>query len=173
MLGAPSRIASRPTNEGFIDLDTPTQAIASWSYHGPTKFVEPGPSGRVTPQSQEVLDAHGTGAVLLSDDVPDGSEPQNQRLMRILKDRACRDGGLIPTPPANQTATSGSPRLRGAAAWADKPLWPTKPEQVVAARLLSRETLLQLDDRPRVIFHTRTLHVVEGGVNWIATTDVN
>src|SRR5882757_816521 len=172
MLGAAPHVPLGPADKSFIDLDTSPQRVASWSHHGPTKLVEPCPSGGITPQPQNILDAHGTGPVLLADDVPNGSKPQDQRFMGVLKDRPRRHRGLVSTPAANQTPARGSPHVRRPAARARKPFRPTQRIQIVTARFLRRETPLQLHDCSRVILHGQILDVGVGGVNWIPTTYV-
>src|SRR5215212_5700218 len=111
MPGAAPQVPLVPADKGFIDLNTSRQTVASWSHHGPTKLMEPCPSGGITAQPQNILDAHGTGPVLLADDVPNGSKPQDQRFMGVLKNRSRRHRGLVSTPAANQAPARGSPHV--------------------------------------------------------------
>src|SRR5882724_2801431 len=50
-----------PANEGFIDLDHPSQSISIRAHHGPPQLVHPVPGGSITAQTQNPLHAQSTG----------------------------------------------------------------------------------------------------------------
>ncbi len=84
----------------------------------------------------------------------DGGEPLEQRGSRLMKDRASRDGGLV---PAGRTLVGGAVRDRiGAitvAARAGEAIRPAVTEQGVSAVLLRAERREQLDEGPWCLGH--------------------
>src|SRR3954452_8615409 len=76
------------SNVGFIDFDPTLQLLTVGPDHGSSQFVQPCPGGRVTAQTENLLQPQRTGAVLLRRDPPDRSEPHRQWLARILENRA-------------------------------------------------------------------------------------
>ena len=88
---------------------------------------------------------------LLAGHVPHGPEPRHQRQMRVLEDRAGRDGHLVPAACTQPKVAPRRPSDFPAAARADETLGPPKGEQILPASLLGGEPLLQLHQRSRVV----------------------
>lgn len=80
---------------GFIDLDTPTQSFSSGPHHGQSHLVQHAPCCFVTAQAQIPLQGQSAHATFLSRHEPHCSKPGFDGKFRILKDRACDDGGFV------------------------------------------------------------------------------
>ena len=70
----------------------------------------------------------GTDAGLLARDVPHRPEPQPQRFVRVLEDRASDHRRLVPAPGTMQQITAGPPRLEVATSRAVEPLGPAQSQ---------------------------------------------
>ena len=52
---APRDFLTLSSQEGLVDLDLPREPLPVRAYHGPTQFVQPGPRGLMTSQTQNPL----------------------------------------------------------------------------------------------------------------------
>jgi len=87
-------------------LDPSGQPIPAGPHHRASDLVEPGPGRAITTQSQDALQTQRAGAVLLTDDPPDRSEPEGQRCTRALEDRPRRHRCLASAPRAHPEPSS-------------------------------------------------------------------
>ena len=80
--------------------------------------------------------------VLLAGNLPNGTKPQSQRLVGVLKDGTGGNGSLIPTNPANQPTPSCRPGIVGLASRAHKSVRPTQSRQIREVLLTGGDELL-------------------------------
>src|SRR5947207_8256181 len=151
----PSLGAPDPTDKTFVDLHLAGQPIPSRSDHRAPELVQPGPSGPIAAQAQDLLQSQGAGAGLGTAHTPHRAKPGRQRRRRILKHGAGGDRRLSSTPGALPEHGPNGPRDGTAAAGATKPIGPSQLDQIRMTRLLGREACFELGDRSRVIFHRR------------------
>lgn len=111
---------------------------------------------KVTP-----LQSQGTRSVRVARHLPDHSEPQSQRLSRVLKDRPCCDRDLMLVSRALEQTPPYRPSFVVSAVRASEPLGPAEPEQVLPARFLDCESLLRLNQLTGIVFHASTPYVGE------------
>ena len=153
------------TDIGFVYLNAPRESVSSRSHHSPSEFVQPLPGGLIAAWLNDSFKSKSVGTVFLGGDVPHRAKPLTQWLTGAMENRAGGYGSLdttvstIPQPPA-RPPRSIRPTLR-----AYKTIRPTQSRQVFQASSLSRKTLLELCQRPRIVFHDRILHLVATGVN--------
>ncbi len=138
-----------------VYLDCSPQSIAAGANHSPAKFVQPRPRGQVAAKAKHLLETHRACAVLLTGDMPNRSEPHPQRLSRILKNSPGRHRPLMPARPTDQAAPRSRPASAAAATGTNKAVRPSELEQVAPTGILSRKSVLKLQNRSRVILHTR------------------
>lgn len=144
-----------PTPVGLIDFYRARQLGSPRPDHGPAELVQPRPRRPVAAQAQGPLEAQGTDPQLLIRHVPHGPEPQPQRLLRILKDRAGQHEDVEATPCAFVPATRDGPCLPLMAAGTLDPIRPAQLDQVRPTGVLGGEAPLEFHQRPRVVVHPR------------------
>ena len=106
-----------------------------------------------------MLEPHGADAVLLSHYVPHGPEPKLQRLARVLKDRAGRDRRFRAAARAMIQPTPRQPSLWALATRAAKAIRPAQLLEILPAGLFRGKTLLEFQNRSRVVFHAREYNI--------------
>src|SRR5439155_26697874 len=106
--------------------------------------MQPSPGRLITTQPKHSLQAQRAGSVLLARHVPHGPEPHLQRLPRILEHGSRRGRSLVIAPAALPQRGTYRPRLAMATTGAPKTLRPAQLEHVLPARLLGRESRLEL-----------------------------
>ena len=147
--------------------------------HRPPQLVQPGPGRPVTAKTKDALEAQGADTILLARDKPHRQEPLAQLFMGVLEDCAGRQRNL---PTAGSTAQQAARHLcRFAchpAVWADEPVRPAKPADILSAGRFCAETRLELAEGPRVISsvlrracidHAPILSIAAGCVKCIPT----
>ena len=97
--------------------------------------------------------------------MPHRPKPQTQGLAGAMENRAGRYGSLDPTLLATPQPPVRPPRSIRSALRANKPIRPTQSRQVFQASSIGCKPLLEFLQRPRIIFHDQTLHLVVTGVN--------
>jgi hypothetical protein len=103
-------------------------------------------------QLVQLLHGHGTGALLLGGDQPDGVEPEPERLVGVLEDGAGSDLGLLSAERALQeTHAAGLPRPLSLALGATEPARPAQPNQILPAARLSGEAVRELGESARIV----------------------
>lgn len=153
----------------LVHFYSTAEFIAARPHHRPAQLVEHCPGSLVTAKAQYSLHSQGTGAVLLTGDIPHRPEPERQRQMAVLENCTGRHGGLVSALGAHQTPTLGRPGLGSTTPRTYETVWPTEGHQIRTALLVGRETRFQLQKRPRIIFdHADPLQVGPSGVNRIA-----
>ena len=136
--------------------------------------MQPCPCGLVAAEAQYLLQIVGTCAVLLARDVPNGPKPQRQRLAGVFENRASSHRSLVSARTADEPPSRGWPGIGTVAPRANEPIWPAQLKQILTASIVRSEPLLQLQNRLRIALrHAPILHVVVGGVKWIALTLVH
>ena len=110
-------------------------------FNRPAELVHDGPS-RLVAQAQFRLQGESAGAGLLSDHFPHGSEPLPQRKLRVLKNGASQQVGLMPADLTGERRAL-NPVIPAAASLAGIPLMPLDPCQVSDASFLGFEELPQ------------------------------
>ncbi len=111
------------------------------------------PGGLVRAEPEFALDLHRADAVLGGRDQPGGMEPRDERRLSPMKDRSGRDARLLAAPRAAKLARADvAPPSRVRPARRALPaVRVLKSEQKVAALLLRREPLPELQRRLRIV----------------------
>ena len=136
--------------------------------------MQPCPRGLVAAEPQYLLQIGGTCAVLLARDVPNGSKPQRQRFACVFENRPSSHRSLVSARTANEPPSRRRPSIGRVAPRANESFRPAQLEQVLTARIVRCEPLLQFQNRLWIALrHAPILHVVVGGVKWIALTPVH
>jgi hypothetical protein len=157
-----------PAYIGLIYLHGSSQPIPSGPHHGSPQLMKPGPSGSIATKSQNSLKPQGADSVLLTDYIPHSPEPKPQRLCCVLKDSPGNNRCLEVAKSTSIKCSAGRPCLVMPASRAAKPVWPPKIKQVSAASFFSAKAPLKFQNRSRIVFHDRILHLVVTGVKCIA-----
>src|ERR1019366_7248559 len=126
------------------------QPIATGSNHRAPQFVQPRPSGSITAESEDPLQAQGAGAVLLACHKPHRPKPDGEGLSRILEHGARRHGRLTVAARTLEQGGTNGPRLATSATWTPKPLRPPQLKEVLATTFFRREPGLELLQISRV-----------------------
>jgi len=113
-----------PADKRLVDLDLTGERLAAWPHHRTPPFVQPGPRRLLAADSQYVVQANGTGPVLLPDDPPHRVEPEFERLPSVLKEGTGGDGhrGFAYATP--KELVRREPGLGAPAVWASEALGP-------------------------------------------------
>src|ERR1700733_1181344 len=119
--------------------------------------MQPRPSGPITTQSKNSLQAQCAGAILLAGHKPHRPEPGGERLPRVLEHRASRHRSLKVAVRTLEQSGSNRPRLAPSATRTPKPLRPPQSKEVLATAFFGRKPSLELLKSPRVIFHSATI----------------
>lgn len=83
-----------PSYKCLVYLNDAGYSLPSRSYHCPTHFVHPRPSGSITAKSKNTLQSKRICPVFLARNVSHGTEPEPKRLLSILKYCPSGYGGL-------------------------------------------------------------------------------
>src|SRR5262245_7652157 len=140
------------TDVSLIDFDTSAQPIAARPNHRPSQLAPPRRRGRRPAQAQHPSHPPRAGSICLAIYIPHGSKPQPQGLARVVKERSSGGRGLMPTSATDKPPTSGSPGRASPAMWTDKTVRPTKLDKVIATSLVCGESILEFQQRLRVVF---------------------
>lgn len=142
-------------NKRFVHLDRARESVTFWAHHRPAQLVEPRPSRAITPQSEYSLQPHRIGAIFLARQPPHRSEPQAQRLVRLVKDRASCERPLRVARGALDAIPGRPPSRVALAGRTHEPLRPAKSHEIRSAVRLRAESVFELQLRPRVILCPR------------------
>src|SRR3954452_398258 len=138
---------------GLVYLYPARQPVPPRSHHGTPQLMEPGPCRVVAPQAQHPLQPDGAGTVLLTGHRPHGPKPQRQRFTRVLENGPGRHRALIPATGTLQQQPTNRPVPPLPTTRAAKPIRPTQPQQVLAARVFCRNARLKFSQSPGIILH--------------------
>ena len=133
------------TNPGVIDFDLPVQGLAGGIDHRAAQLVEHHPRGFIATQAELTLEQECGHAALVGRHQVRRPKLQRQRSLRVVKDRAGRQGHLIPaccTLPASVRhddvgALVGTSR-------ASEPVGPPTGGEVLLTRFFGGELTLKL-----------------------------
>ena len=153
------------TDIGFVDLNAPRELVSPRSHHSSSEFLQPLPRGLIAAWFNDSSKAKSVSTVLLGGNVPHRTKPQTQWLTGAMENRAGGYGSLNATFSATPQPTVRPPRSIRSTPGAEKPLRPTQSDQVFKTGFLRRKPLLEFCQRPRIVFHGQTLHLVATGVN--------
>jgi hypothetical protein len=150
-----SALAARPsTDPGLIDLDMlfrpTTDTILVRPHHASAQFVKDGESGFVSCQSKLPLKLHRRHARRLAGDEIRGPEPNAERRVTALHDRASQESGLTSTRTTFQNTGPGCNAegfTNHAAMRADKTVRPTGASKIGGTRRVIRKQLLKFGER--------------------------
>src|SRR5712692_9092518 len=141
-----------PTNPGLVDLDGSLEEVSVGADHGMAQLVEPGPSGAVATQAENLLDGHSTGALLLRGDQPDGVEPDPERLVRVLKNGPRCDGRLVSARGTLEESESARlPSLLASTPLTEEALGPAQLSQVLPTPRLGAKAVHELVEGARIV----------------------
>jgi len=153
------------TDIGFVYLNAPGEPVSSRSHHSPSEFVQPLPGCLIAAWLNDSSKAKSICTVFLGGNVPHRAKPQTQGLAGAMENRTGRYGSLAPTLLAVPKSPLRPPRPIRSALRAHKSIRPTQSRQVFQTSSLGRKPLLKLRQRPGIVFHDQTLHLVATGVN--------
>lgn len=74
-----------PPYKCLIHLEDAGYSFSPRSYHRPTQFVYPRPSGSIATKSKNTVKSKRICSVFLARNVPHGTEPETKRLLCVLK----------------------------------------------------------------------------------------
>ncbi len=158
--------------EELVDLHLALEQLALGGDHRGSQLVKHRPGGLVTPDPELALKLLGADPGVKRRGQIRRPEPRAQLQPGLVHDRARRDRRL---PPARRADPQVTARLTAdtarVAAGADEPLRPPRREQVLPARLLGPEALLELQDRQRKVGarHATKLRHHPDGANPVRT----
>src|SRR3990172_5363149 len=118
----------------------------------------------VTPKAKNSLKSQSIGPIFLGCYVPHSLKPQSHRLSAIVENGTCSYRSLAPTFPALKESALCLPCFVMLTFWAGEPRRPPKGCQVLEAGIVGSKTILEFDERSRVILHGHILEAVPGGV---------
>ena len=135
----------RTTNPGVIDFDVPVQGLPGGVDHRAAQLVEHHPRGFIATQAELTLEQECGHAALVGRHQIRRPKPQRQWSLCVVKDRAGRQGHLMPA----RRALPASVRHEGVGARvgtsrASEPLGPPTRGEVLLARFFSGELTLKL-----------------------------
>ena len=142
----------------LVHLYCPVQSIPARPDHSPSQFVQQGPGRLVAAESQCSLQTQSTHSILLAGDMPNGPEPNGERQMTVLENRARCYRDLVTAIRAQPQAPAGRPSPFSAAARTDETLEPPQGKQVLPTRLFVDEPFFQFQDRARIVFGHEDLY---------------
>lgn len=143
----------RSPHVSLVDLDSSRQAIPTRPHHRPPQFVQPTPSGLVTPEPQHALQTEGADAILLAGHPPQSVEPHLQRGARVLKNRPRSQRSLVRAACALPERGTQPPRSAFPTTGAAEPFRPAHSEEIVTTGFLRPEALFEVRQRARIVFH--------------------
>lgn len=146
-----SSITPQPTSDNdFIDFHFSRQGLAAGAYHSAAQLMKAGPSGLITPQTQDSLKAKCADAALLAGNPPGRSKPEPQREMAAMKDGSGGHGDILPARSAVEEPALGLPCLPMAASGAAKSFRPADARQVITAGLFGAKPMLEFEQGLRI-----------------------
>ena len=140
---------------GLVDLDQPGQGAAVAGDHAAAQLGAQQPGRLVGAEAELALQLQRRDAVGMGGHQIGGPEPDGQRQLGVVHDRAGGHRGLLAASGAFPGPCLGLqlPGFARAASGADETLRPARREQIFDASRLIREAALELDQRARKIGH--------------------
>jgi hypothetical protein len=156
VMDTPPFAAGSATNPGFVDLDVlvskSTDPVLIGAHHGGAQLVKQAEGRLISAQAKLPLELHRRHALRLTGKQISCPEPDAERHMAALHDRADQKPRLAATGAAFQISRSRGDAERFAdypAVTADKSLRPTSVLKIGSARRVTRKVPLKLRQRPR------------------------
>ena len=143
----------------FINLDSSRQPIPARPDHSSSDFMKPSPRRFVATKAEDTLEPETTCPILLGNNPPYGSKPDDQRLSSSLKDGSGNYGCLVSAIRTLKERISNWPSFCSAATRAPKSIRPTQTKQVRTARLLGEEAGLKFSKGAGIVFHAPIYYI--------------
>jgi hypothetical protein len=159
--GGSSWVAQR--QRALIGLDQPGQRRALRIDHRPAQLAGQHPRRPVRAEPEQGLQLAGRQGVAVSGDQERGEEPDRQRQLAVVQDRAGGHRGLAAVVGTLKGVRLGRqrPGPQRAAGRADKAVRPAEFDEIGGAGGFGAERGLELDQRRRIPAHGRLLHPVQ------------
>ena len=154
-----SNIFFKATPISFVNLNSSIQSIPSRSDHSSSNFVKPSPGRFITTKSEDPFKAESTCSILLGNNPPYGSEPNNQRFSSALKDGSRNYRCLVSTNGTLVQRFSNWPGFGPAATRTTKSIRPAQPKKIFTAGLFSGKACLNFGQGAGIVFHTPTYYM--------------
>jgi hypothetical protein len=140
---------------GFINLDEAGQRAAVRGEHTGAQLGAEQPRCLIGAESKLTLELQGRDPIGVGGHQISSPEPSSQRQLGVMHDGSGSDRSLAATAGALECPGLGFqlPGFATTAAWANKPVRPTRRDQILRASRLVAEALLELDQRARKVCH--------------------
>ena len=136
----------------FVYLNRSMKTISTRTDHRTAHLVEPCPCGLIAPKTQNTLDVHSTGSILLAGNKPHCVKPGTEGLSCAFEDRSSRYGCLaIAGTAVKQAARRIIWNIIALAFWTDKAIRPTQPQNIFLARILIWKAVVKFLHGPWVV----------------------
>lgn len=121
-------------NIGLIHFNAAAELIPTRAHHGVPQFVQPCPSGLITPQPKNAFQSQSTHAVFLAGHKPYCGKPSSQWHPCTLKDGACSYRDLASALPTMKVTPTRRPWFGFPAALSTfKPIRPAATRKIATA----------------------------------------
>ena len=121
------------SNIRLINFNNTGKPISSRPNHGSSHLVQPRPSRLITAQTKDPFQSQGAGAIFLSSDPPNRSEPHRQRFVSTLKDCPCYHRRLVTTFRALIEHRPNRISFLTSTARTTKSVWPSNLTKIITA----------------------------------------
>ena len=139
-------------DERLVDLHERAERLAVGANHRGAQLMQPRPRRAVGAEAEDALEIFGGDAGAAGADLEDRAEPDSERLVRFLQQRAGGQARLMATFSAlEQKAGALGPDPRAVASGAGGLAAPAGLDPVRAAVLLGRKPSLEFRRRPRKV----------------------
>ena len=140
-----------PADVGLIHLDHPGQPVPARAHQHLPQPVQHRPRRLVRADLQRPLQVLSGDPVLGRGEQPAGVKPHRQRRAGLVEDGARRQRGPGAATAALDPAVTKPPATSMTATWADEPVRPAQPLQVIQAVLIGPEPGKELPSRARIV----------------------
>ena len=137
----------------FVHLNGARQTVSSWPHHRPPQLVQPRPCYVIAAHTKHTLQSQRVRAIFLAGQVPDGTKPEAERLLGVLKDSPGYDRCPVPAVDTLEQRSPYRPSFFMAAPRATKSVRPAHLIQIVSARFFPRKTGLEFHQTSRIVLH--------------------
>ena len=150
------------TDVRLINLHRPHQSFTTRTNHCASEPMKPLPGRVVAAKSKKSLQTKRVRPIFLVGNVPHRLKPDSQRFSSLMENSPGGYRNLGSTLLAKEQATRHFPSAASTAFRALETIRPSKGSQVSGACFFRGEAVPEFRQSSRVVFHTRTLHVVGG-----------
>lgn len=120
--------------------------------------MQPRPCYVIATQTKHMLQSQRVRPIFLTGQVPDGTKPETERLLGVLKDDSRYDKRSVTAFGTLEERSSYWPSFFMAATRTSKAVWPTQPKKVIPARFFRRKTGLEFHECSGVVLHIPVYH---------------